>query len=453
MLTNSEINSIIHIIRNGVSILKGKNIINLIIILLVIIIFSYFSVFGLTINGKTYIKSAKNIKTGLDISGGVSITYQARSENSEITAEDLQKSETVITKRLENINIYDFFVRTDENTKQILVEIPANVEDKTKDPLEAVKGLDKTAKIEFRDPEGNVLLSGSEIKGAKYSEEPTGSTSSSLSTDPHVVLEFSEEGRVKFAEATEKLVGKTLAITLDGKEITAPYVNSKIDSNTAIITLGKGTYAEKKAEAKEYAMLIDSGTLPFTLDVINKEYIGPYIGQKALEISVQAGIISIALVILFMILVYRLPGLVTSISLIFYTAIMLYIMVITNISVTLSGIAGAVLSVGMAVDANVIIFERLKEELKQKFGYKKAFERSFKNAMSAIIDGNITTIVIGVLLYVFGIGPVKGFGIVLSIGVVVSMFASLFVTKFILKQVLPLFEGSPFLFGIKKEDK
>lgn len=433
--------------------MKGKNIINLIIILLVIIIFSYFSVFGLTINGKTYIKGAKNIKTGLDISGGVSITYQARSENNEITAEDLQKSETVITKRLENINIYDFFVRTDENTKQIHVEIPANVEDKTKDPLEAVKGLDKTAKIEFRDPEGNVLLSGSEIKGAKYSEEPTGSTSSSLSTDPHVVLEFSEEGRVKFAEATGKLVGKTLAITLDGEVITAPNVSSKIDSNTAIITLGKGTYAEKKTEAKEYAMLIDSGTLPFTLDVINKEYIGPYIGQKALEISVQAGLISIALVIVFMIFLYRLPGLVSSISLIFYTAIMLYIMVITNISVTLSGIAGAVLSVGMAVDANVIIFERLKEELKQKFGYKKAFERSFKNAMSAIIDGNITTIVIGVLLYVFGIGPVKGFGIVLSIGVVVSMFASLFVTKFILKQVLPLYEVSPFLFGIKKEDK
>lgn len=433
--------------------MKGKNIINLIIILLVIIIFSYFSVFGLTINGKTYIKSAKNIKTGLDISGGVSITYQAISENSEITAQDLQKSETVITKRLENINIYDFFVRTDENTKQIHVEIPANVEDKTKDPLEAVKGLDKTAKIEFRDPEGNILLSGSEIKGAKYSEEPTGSKSSSLSADPHVVLEFSEEGKVKFAEATEKLVGKTLAITLDGEVITAPYVNSKIDSNTAIITLGKGTYAEKKAEAKEYAMLIDSGTLPFTLEVINKEYIGPYIGQKALEISVQAGIISISLVILFMTLVYRLPGLVSSVSLMFYTAIMLYIMVITNISVTLSGIAGAILSVGMAVDANVIIFERLKEELKQKFGYKKAFERSFKNAMSAIMDGNITTIVIGVLLYIFGIGPVKGFGIVLAIGVVVSMFTSLFVTKFILKQVLPLYEVSPFLFGMKKEDK
>lgn len=433
--------------------MKGKNIFKLIITVFIIFVFAYYSIFGLTINGKTYIKSAKNIKTGLDISGGVSITYQAINKEGEITIEDLEKSETVIRKRLENINIYDFFVRKDENTKQIFVEIPANTEDKTKDPLEAVKGLDRTAKIEFRDPDGNVLLSGSEIKGAKYSESPTNSSASSLSADPHVVLEFSEEGTKKFAEATEKLIGKPLAITLDGEEITAPYVNSKIDSNTAIITLGKGTYTEKKTIAKEYAMLIDSGTLPFTLEVINKEYIGPYIGQKALDVSVKAGVVGIILISLFMILVYRLPGLVTSFSLICYIGIMLYIMVITNISITLPGIAGAILSIGMAVDANVIIFERLKEELKQKFGYKKAFERSFKNAMSAIMDGNITTIVIGLLLYIFGIGPVKGFGIILAIGVIVSMFTSLFITKLILKQLMHLYDVSPFLFGIKKEVK
>lgn len=433
--------------------MKGKNIITLIVIVFVILVFAYLSVFGLSINGKTYVKSAKNIKTGLDISGGVSITYQAVNEDNEITTEDLEKSKTVICKRLENINIYDYFVRIDESTKQIHVEIPANTEDKTRDPLEAVKGLDRTAKIEFRDPDGNVLLSGPDIKSAKYSEEPTNSTSSTLSTDPHVVLEFSEEGTKKFAAATEKLIGKTLAITLDGEKITEPYVNSKIDSNTAIITLGKGTYAEKKAEAKQYAMLIDSGTLPFTLDVINKEYVGPYIGQKALEISVMAGILSIALISIFMIVVYRLPGLVATIALLCYTAIMLYVMVVTNISITLSGIAGAILSVGMAVDANVIIFERLKEELRQNFGYKKAFERSFKNAMSSIIDGNTTTIVIGLLLYIFGIGPVKGFGIVLAIGVLISMFTAVFVTKVILKQVLPAYDKCPFLFGIKKEAK
>lgn len=433
--------------------MKRKNILTAIIAVIVILAFAYFSIFGLTINGKTYLKSAKNIKTGLDISGGVSITYQAVNDNNVITAADLKTSEAVIRKRLENINIYDFFVRTDENTKQIYVEIPAKIEDKTRDPLEAVKGLDKTAKIEFRDPEGNVLLAGSDIKGAEYSEQPTNSTSTTLATDPHVVLEFSDEGAKKFAAATEKLVGRTLSITLDGKVITAPTVNSKIDSNTAIITMGQGTYAEKKAEAKEYAMLIDSGVLPFTLQVINKEYVGPYIGQKALEISTMAGIVSLAVIALFMILVYRLPGLISAIGLVAYTAIVLFIMVVSGISLTLPGIAGLILSIGMAVDANVIIFERLKEELRQNIGYKKAFERSFKHGITAVIDGNTTTIIIALLLYLVGIGPVKGFGLVLAIGVIVSMFTAIFITKAILKQVMPLANSNPFLFGIKKEDK
>ncbi len=433
--------------------MKGKSILTAILTILVICIFAYFSIFGLTINDKTYIKSARNIKTGLDISGGVSITYQAVNENNEITSDDLKTSEAVIRKRLEKINIFDFYVRTDESTKQIYVEIPAKVEDKTRDPLEAVKGLDKTAKIEFTDPDGQVLLSGSDIKGAKYSEEATNSNSSALSTEPHVVLEFSDEGAKKFAEATEKLIGKTLAITLDGTIITEPQVNEKIDSNTAIITMGKGTYAEKKVEAKEYAMLIDSGALPFTLEIINKEYVGPYIGQKALDISVIAGISSLILISLFMLLIYRLPGLVSVISLIAYTTIVLFIMVVSNISLTLPGIAGIILSIGMAVDANVIIFERLKEELKQNIGYKKAFEKSFKNAMTAIIDGNTTTFIIALLLYLIGIGPVKGFGLILAIGVLVSMFTAIFITKAILKQFIPLVNNNPFLFGIKREDK
>ena len=433
--------------------MKKKNILTLIITLIVISVFAYLSIFGLTVKGTKYIKSAKDIKTGLDISGGVSITYQAVNGNNVITAAELKTSEAVIRNRLEKINIYDFFVRTDENTKQIYVEIPAKVEDKTRDPLEAVKGLDKTAKIEFRDPEGNVLLSGSDIKGAKYSEEQTNSTSSALSSEPHVVLEFSEEGTKKFAAATEKLIGKTLAITLDGNIITEPTVNSKIDSNTAIITMGKGTYAEKKVEAQQYAMLIDSGALPFTLEVINKEYIGPYIGQKALEISIYAGLVSLTLISLFMILMYRLPGLISAIALIAYVSIVLFIMVAANISLTLAGIAGIILSIGMAVDANVIIFERFREELKNKIAVKKAFEKSFKHGITAVIDGNTTTFIIALLLYLFGIGPVKGFGLILAIGVLTSVFTAVFVTKAILRQALPIADSNPFLFGIKKEVK
>ncbi|MDD3304001.1 MAG: protein translocase subunit SecD, partial [Clostridia bacterium] len=400
---------------------------------------------------KTIIKSAKEIKTGLDISCGGTIVYQAKADDgTEISTEHLKKSEAVIKKRLEAKNIFDYIVRSDEATSQIYVEIPADINDKSKDPLSAVEGLDKTAKIEFRDPDGNVLLAGDDIKTAKYSEDPTDKTGL---PSPHVVLTFSEEGTKKFAEATGNLVGKTLSIYLDTEEITAPTVNEKIESNTAIITMGAGTYTEKKAEAEEYAMLIDSGTLPFNLNVVSKEYIGPYVGQKALEISIMAGIVAFVIICIIMIAFYKLPGVISSIALTAYVAIVLLIMSSTGISLTLPGIAGLILSVGMAVDANVIIFERFKDELKNKLSPLKAFEKSFKTAMTAVIDGNVTTFAVAILLYIFGTGPVKGFGIVLAIGVVVSLLTAVIITKFILKQILPAGAKRPSLLGMKKEVK
>lgn len=431
--------------------MKKNNVIKLIVAIVLIIGIAYLSVFGLKIGDKTIIRGAKEIKTGLDISGGVTIVYQANAdEGTEISQEDLKKSETVIKKRLESKNIFDYIVRSDVSTGQIYVEIPADVNDTEKDPLSAVEGLDKTAKIEFRDPDGNVLLAGDDIKTAKYSEDPIDNTGL---PSPHVVLTFSDEGAKKFADATGKLVGKTLSIYLDNEEITAPTVNEKIESNTAIITMGTGTYAEKKAQAEEYAMLIDSGTLPFNLSVVSKEYVGPYVGQKALEVSIEAGIIALIIICIIMIVCYRLPGIVSSIALVAYVAIVLLIMSSTGISLTLPGIAGLILSVGMAVDANVIIFERFKDELRNKLSPVKAFEKSFKVAMSAVVDGNVTTFAIAILLYIFGTGPVKGFGIVLAIGVVVSLFTAVVITKFVLKQILPLGAKRLSLFGIKKEVK
>ena len=431
--------------------MKKDNVIKLIISIVIIVVIAYLSIFGLKIGDKTIIKSIKEIKTGLDISGGVTIVYQANADDgTEISQEDLKKSETVIKKRLEAKNIFDYIVRSDVSTSQIYVEIPANTDDTSKDPLSAVEGLDKTAKIEFRDPDGNVLLAGDDIKSAKYSEDPIDNTGL---PSPHVVLTFSDEGTKKFAEATANLVGKTLSIYLDDEEITAPVVNEKIESSTAIITMGTGTYSEKKTQAEEYAMLIDSGTLPFNLSVVSKEYVGPYVGQKALEVSIEAGIVALIIICLVMIVCYRLPGVVSSIALIAYVAIVLLIMSSTGISLTLPGIAGLILSAGMAVDANVIIFERFKEELRNKLSPTKAFEKSFKAAMAAVVDGNVTTFAVAILLYIFGTGPVKGFGIVLAVGVVVSLFTAVVVTKFILKQILPLGAKHVSLFGIKKEAK
>lgn len=429
--------------------MKKENIIKFIIGVIIVCALAYFAIFGLNIGDKQIIKGAKNINTGLDISGGVSIVYQAKAEEGTVISdEDLEKSKTVISKRLEAKNIFDYIIRADSSSSQICVDIPADVNDKSKDPLEVVEGLDKTAKIMFKDPEGNILLQGDDIKNARYNEDPTDNTGL---PSPHVVLEFSDEGTKKFADATEKLVGQAISIYLDDTEVAAPIVNSKIESNTAIITMGQGTYAEKKVQAEEYAMLISSGALPFSLDVVSKEYIGPYIGQQALEVSIEAGIVAFILIVLIMICVYRLPGIISSLALVAYLSIILLVLANTGISITLPGIAGLILSIGMAVDANVIIFERLKEELASNIGVKKAFERSFKNAMSAIIDGNVTTFLVALFLYIFGVGVIKGFGIVLVIGTLSSLFTAVIFTKFLLKEIIPVYNKSKFLFGIKKE--
>ena len=429
--------------------MKKDNIIKIVISIVVMLLLGYLAIFGLKVGDKTIIKGAKSIKTGLDISGGVTVLYQAEAEEGkEITADDLEKSKAVIEKRLEDKNIYDYIIRVDSNTNQINVEIPTDTSDTSVDPLAAIEGLDRTAVVEFRDSDNNVLLKGDDIQSAKYSEDAVDSTG--IGT-PHVVLNFSDEGKQKFAEATEKMVGKAMPIYLDEECITSPTVNSKIDSSTAIITVGNGTYAEKKEIAEEYAMLIDSGSLPFNLKIVNKEYIGPYVGQQALEVSIRAGIVALVVICLIMLVIYRLPGIVASIALIIYVSILLLVISNTGISLTLSGIAGLILSIGMAVDANVIIFERLKEELAKKVASGKAFEKSFKNAMSTIIDGNVTTLIVAFTLYFLGSGMVKGFGLVLALGVLLSLLTALVVSKFILKQFMPLANKNTFLFGIKKE--
>lgn len=426
-----------------------QNIFSLTIVVLIIVLICMVAINGISYNDKTYISGAKEIKTGLDISGGINIVYEAKKDG-KVSLSDLKKAEAVLRKRLELKNIFDYIVRSDEDKGHISIEVPVKVKDKSQDPLSIVEGLDKTAVIEFRSPTGEVIVAGTDIASATTSEQPTESTGI---PNPHVVLEFNKEGQAKFAKGTEELTGQYIAIYLDNNEITVPYVTGKIDSSTAIITMGTGTNPEKLAKAKEYAMLIDSGALPFSLEVINKEYIGPYIGQQALEISVMAGIIGFILVVLFMIAIYRLPGLVASIALSAYVGMFFLILSSTGIVLTLPGIAGLILSIGMAVDANVIIFERLKEELKTGRTSAKAFELSFKNAMRAIIDSNITTLIVATLLYIFGIGTVKGFGIILAIGVTLSMFTAVVVTKYILKQVIGLEKKHAFLFGLKGGQK
>lgn len=421
--------------------MKKENILRVAISVIVIAIITYVSVFN--VFGT---KSVKDIKTGLDISGGVSLVYEAKKEGT-VSKEDLNKAVTVLRKRLEAKNIFDAVIRADEGKGYIYVEIPAKVKDKTQDPLKIVEGLDKTAVIQFRDSKGNVVVSGQEIKDAKYDESPTDNTGI---PNPHVTIRFTGEGRKKFAEGTKASVGDVMPIYLDETNISSPQVSQAIDSEVAIITIGGQTFEEKEKEARELAMLIDSGSLPFKLEIINKEYVGPTLGQKALDVSIVAGIYSILLVMIIMIIVYRVPGIVSSISLVLYAALFILILSYTGITLTLPGIASLILSLGMAVDANVIIFERLKEELGTGKSGSKAFETAFSKVVGAIVDGNVTTLIIAILLYIFGIGPIKGFGIVLAIGVILSMFTALVVTKYILKQFMGLAKKNVKLFGLKE---
>ena len=232
-MTIGNINSIITFVeKRELRDLKTKNIVIFVIVTIIILLTAYITVFGITINGKNYFKRVDNITTGLDISGGVSVTYQAVNDG-EITESDLESAKAVICKRVEASGIYDYFIRIDNAKGQIAIEIPADTSNTEVDPLEVVKSLAQTAEVKFVDEEGNVLISGSDIASATVSTE---AVDVSGLPSPHVVLNFSDEGKNKFADATEANVGKTISIMLDDEVLLSPKVNERIESNSAIIT-------------------------------------------------------------------------------------------------------------------------------------------------------------------------------------------------------------------------
>lgn len=421
--------------------MKSKNILKILAQLVFVVLIVTLVAIGLyDMKGKNkIISSFEDIKTGLDISGGVSVVYQPDTEG-QISEEDMSKAMTIMRKRLDNKNLFDANVKADLANKWLEVEIP----DET-DPEKAIEGLGQTAKLEFRDSEGNVILDGGNVISAKEEQNQ-----SELGAYQEVVaLQFNEEGRRKFAEATTNLVGQPIYIYLDETQISAPVVNEPITDGNAVISMGNSNSDKAKQEATELAGLIESGSLPFGLKILSNQYVGPTVGAKALEISIYAAIIGIALVILYMICIYKLPGIVSSVSLLAYIGLTIIVLANMGITLTLSGIAGIILSIGMAVDANIVIFERIKEELNNKRGIQKAIDIGFKNATSAIIDSNITTLIASGALYLFGIGPIKGFGAVLFMGVVISMFTSLVLTRYLLKDIAKIFNKNAKIYGGK----
>ena len=355
--------------------------------------------------------------------------------------------QAMLQKRLDSLGYTEATVEL-VGDNRVKVDIPA-----INDPAEAVSVLGATAQLTFTDAEGNIVLDGSGIKSATSGY---GQISQYDMTSQHyVTVTFNDDAVEKWTEATKAAANAEsgsnyIKIMMDDEVLSQPSVGSEyaatgITGDSCVIS---GSFTAESA--KTLAEQINIGQLPFSLEEVSMSSVGPQLGEKALSTSIKAGALGILLVMLFMILFYRLPGLVASIALVFYTALDLVILSAAHVNLSLPGIAGIILSIGMAVDANVVIFERMRDELSNGKTIRAAIDAGFNRAFSAILDSNITTLIAAFVLYFMGTGTVKGFALTLGIGVVLSMFTAVTVTKFLLKRMADFRITNPKLYGVRK---
>ena len=389
---------------------KNKGILSLILTAVLVVLLGFTVLVGF---GETGTGAMKNIKLGLDLKGGVSITYQVKDDNP--TEEEMSDTIYKLQKRVEQysteVSVYQ------EGDDRINVEIPG-----VTDANAILDELGKPGSLEFQTQDGETVITGSDVKTASVQSGQDDMGNKEYSVE----LDLTDEGAEKFAEATEANVGKQISIIYDGEVISSPRVNEAITGGQAYIT-GNFTYEE----ADNLASTIRIGGLKLELEELRSNVVGAQLGEQAISTSVKAGAIGLAIVFIFMIFVYYLPGLAAGLALIIYTELVLLILNAFNITLTLPGIAGIILGIGMAVDANVIIFARVREEMTRGKSVKNSLKTGFQKAMSAIVDGNVTTLIAAAVLWLKGSGTVKGFAQTLAIGIIVSMFTALVITRMI----------------------
>jgi preprotein translocase subunit SecD len=379
-----------------------------------------------------YISPLTNsIKQGLDLQGGTHVVLQAV-DTPELKVDDdaVNRSVKIIERRVNELGLTEPVIQR-QGKDRIIVELPG-----VKDPEKAIAMLGRTAMLQFKDQDGNVVLTGKDLKDAK--------AQISNGNQSVVGLEFNDEGGKKFADLTARNIGKQIAIVLDGDVLTAPVVQEAITGGRAQIS-GSRTMEE----AERLAILLRSGSLPVKIEVMENRTVGPTLGQDSKEKSIKAFSIGIIGVFVFMLIFYRLSGLVADVALLLYVMLLLLAMRYLNATLTLPGIAGIILSIGMAVDANVLIFERFKEELRRGKTLRSAMDAGFGRALVTIFDSNITTLMAAAVLFYLGTGPVKGFAVTLALGVVLSMFTAVTVTKFMLRFLIySNLTSNPAFFGV-----
>ena len=359
---------------------------------------------------------AHSIRQGLDLQGGTHVVLEAEdTEIAEVNEDAMQRVVSIMERRINELGLTEPIIQR-EGTRRVIIELPG-----IKDPDKAIETIGKTAMLEFKDEEGHTLLTGTDLKDAQAAMNPN--------NNQNVVnLEFSDEGKEKFADATLKNVGRTIAILLDGEVLTNPVVREPILGGRAEISGQRDL-----EEAQRLAVLLRSGALPVKVNIIETRTVGPSLGQDSKDKSEFAFVVGIAAVLIFMLLFYRLCGFVADISLMAYTLLLLAILKALDATLTLPGVAGIILSIGMAVDANVLIFEHFKEEFRLGKTIRLSMETGFKRAFTTIFDSNTTTIIAAAVLFMFGTGNIRGFAITLGLGVLLSMFTAITLTQFMLK--------------------
>jgi len=385
---------------------------------------------------KPLVEPVKGIPLGLDLRGGVHLVLQAEpnKNGAPITNDDMDKAKEIISKRVNDLGVSEPIVQTDYDKKRLVIDLAG-----VSDPDKAVSILKTTAKLTFRDPQGNIVLQGDQLTDAKAGQDQSGGFV--------VNLTFSSDGAKKFGDLTTKFIGQRIGIYLDDKALTNPTVNVPILNGQAEIT-GYSTLQD----AADNAVLMRSGSLPVSMSIAEKRQVGASLGIDSLHKSIKAGLYGLIFIFLFMLVFYLLPGVVADFSLIVYGLIVLWIFYMFRVVLTLPGIAGFILSIGMAVDFNIIIYERVKEEVRAGKSLRAGVESGFSRAFITVIDAHVTTFIAAMTLYYFGSGSIKGFALTLAVGIIASLFTAITFTRLVLRLVVGI---SPNIktkwFGVRRD--
>jgi len=373
---------------------------------------------------------AQSIKQGLDLQGGTHIVLEAEDAGeNKVTDDAVERARQILERRINEMGLAEPLIQR-EGKKRIIIELPG-----VKDPDQAIKTIGKTAVMEFKDENGVVHLTGNDLKDAK---EQIGQNKQFM-----VAIEFTDEGAKKFADLTTQNVGRHIGIYLDGEQLTNPVVNEPITGGKAVITGSKTL-----DEAKNLAILLRSGALPVKVNVLEVRTVGSTLGQDSKDKSVTAFAVGIGLIVAFMLVLYRVSGFVATTALLIYVLLLLAVLHFLQATLTLPGIAGIILSMGVAVDANILIFERFKEEVQIGKTLRMSMESGFRRALATIVDANMSVMITAAILFILGSGPVRGFAITLGLGVAISMVTAVFVSRYLLKMLIECnLTNHPFWYG------